>query len=262
MDTHDATDGSHPTNGFIVTKVGGRAAGTTGVADGIAELAGQGLRPVVVHGGGPQVTDALADAGIETAFEDGLRVTPDEALEVASRVFAAVGKELAGQLTAAGAPAVALNGHDAGLVEAEPLEGLGRVGSVATVDDELLRFLAYNGIVPVVGPPAIGPDDRALNVNADDVAGAVASALGADRLVLLTDVPAVLDASGDPIDELTADEALDLATATGGMDPKLDAAARAAADGVGQVAIAGAASPLDEVVRGEATATTVTAGEP
>lgn len=260
MDPHDATNGPDPTNGFIVTKVGGRAVEETGVAEGVADLVDRGLRPVVVHGGGVQVTDALADAGIETLFEGGLRVTTDEVLEVAARVFAAVGKELAAAVTAAGAPAVALNGHDAGLIGAEPLEDLGHVGSAETVDDGLLRFLAYNGIVPVVGPPALGPDGQALNVNADDVAAAVAAALGADQLVFLTDVPAVLDAAGEPIDELTVDDALDLGSATDGMGPKLDSAAKAAADGVHRVTIAGAGSPLGEVVRGEATATTVTDG--
>lgn len=247
-------------NGFIVLKVGGRAAQAGDLPPGVHDLVDQGLRPVVVHGGGAQLSDALAEAGVDVVFREGLRVTTDEVLDVATQVFAALGKRLAGAVSAAGTPAVALNGYDAGLLSAVPMEGLGRVGSMEAVDDEVLRFLAYNGVVPVVGPPALGPDGKALNVNADAIAAAVASALSADQLLLLTDVPAVLDATGEPIPELTAEKARQLSSAEGGMTPKLQAAAKAATDGVDRVAVGGAGAPLADLVEGRATVTEVTGG--
>jgi acetylglutamate kinase len=232
------------TNGFGVVKLGGRsiesAAGRAQLAERLAALRSAGWRLVVVHGGGAQVTAALAAAGIEAKFVDGLRVTDEKTLEVAEPVFAHIGKLLAHALTEAGAPAVSLTGRDAQLLVGHVKQAsLGRVGTVDRVDADLLRHLAFNGIVPVVGPIAVD-DSGALNVNADEVASSVAKALGARDLLLLTDVSAVKGKDGQPIARLTpasAKQLIDDGVATGGMVPKINGALEALASGVARVRV-------------------------
>lgn len=268
--TDAPTQTPSPYNRFFVVKVSGKAL-TPDVVEGLAAqlkaLLDAGHLPVVVHGAGGQLTEALDRAGIPSEFKDGLRVTPPEALDVALSVFSAEGKKLASALSAAGVPALALNGYDAGLLTADVKDGgaLGRVGDVTGVEADLLRFLAYNGLVPVVGPPAVGPDGEGLNVNADEAASAVAAWLPAAHLVLLTDVPGVLGADGAPIARLTVEEALSLKEATGGMAAKVHAAAKAARMGVPRVLIAGFDASLagladgDGAAAAEATATAIVA---
>jgi acetylglutamate kinase len=195
---------------------------------------------VVVHGGGAQVTAALAASGIEAKFVGGLRVTDEKTLEIAEPVFAQIGKQLAHALTLAGAPAVSLTGRDAGILRGHVKDAaLGRVGTIDQVDAQVLRHLAWNGLTPVVGPIAIdthGP----LNVNADEVAGAAARALGAKDLLLLTDVPGVKGPDGLLIPHLTAASAKQLVAdgvAIGGMVPKIHGALDALASGVARVRV-------------------------
>ncbi|HEX2021633.1 MAG TPA: acetylglutamate kinase, partial [Candidatus Thermoplasmatota archaeon] len=230
--------------GIVVVKLGGRsvetAEGRAQLAARLAALARSGAALVVVHGGGAQVTAALAASGIEARFVDGLRVTDGKVMEVAEPVFAHVGKTLADALTRAGARAVALTGRDAHLVRATVKDPrLGRVGTVASVDAALLRALHDAGLVPVVGPVAVD-DAGPLNVNADEVASGVARALRADELLLLTDVPAVRGADGKPIATLTpraAEALIASGAATGGMIPKIRGALEALATGVARVRV-------------------------
>lgn len=230
--------------GITVVKLGGKSIETESgrklLAERLSALRASGRRMVVVHGGGAQVTAALANAGIEARFVNGLRVTDEKTLEIAEPVFALIGKTLAHALTEAGSPAVSLSGRDAHVTQGVVKDAqLGRVGSVTSVNAELLRHLVFNGVTPVVGPVAVdaaGP----LNCNADEVASAVAKALSARDLLLLTDVPAVRGASGKPIPVLTragAEELIRSGVASGGMIPKITGALDALASGVAGVRV-------------------------
>lgn len=230
-------------NGLTIVKLGGRsvesASGRQELAKRLAALRAR-TKLVVVHGGGAQVTAALTAAGIQPRFVNGLRVTDEKTLEVAEPIFAQIGKLIAHALTEAGAPAVALTGRDARLVQGVVKDpALGRVGSVSTVDAELLRHLVFNGLTPVVGPIAVDASG-ALNVNADEVASAVAKAMGAKDLLLLTDVPAVKNELGRPIPVLTpadAEQLIASGVASGGMIPKIQGALEALRAGVQRVRV-------------------------
>ena len=231
------------THATIVVKLGGRSIES---ADGRAQLArrlaalAKEHHLVIVHGGGAQVTAALGAAGIEARFVDGLRVTDEKTLEVAEPVFAHIGKTLAHALTQAGAPALALTGRDASLLQGVVKDpALGRVGTVTAVEAGVLRHLAFNGLVPVVGPIAVDAHG-ALNVNADEVASAVARALSAKDLLLLTDVPGVKGPDGLLVRHLTPASARQLVAdgvATGGMVPKINGALEALDAGVASVRV-------------------------
>lgn len=230
--------------GTLVVKLGGRSIETESgrrlLAQRLSALSRSGAKLVVVHGGGAQVTAALAASGIEARFVDGLRVTDEKVLEVAEPVFAHVGKTLAHALTEAGAPALALTGRDARLLRGVVKDpALGRVGTVTWVNADLLRHLVFNGLTPVVGPIATD-EEGPLNVNADEVAAAVARAVGARDLLLLTDVPGVKGADGALLHALTPEAARGLiaeGVATGGMVPKINGALDALASGVGRVRV-------------------------
>lgn len=229
----------------VVVKVGGHEvddrAWTARLA---AAIAGAGRPVVVVHGGGKEVSEVQRVLGAEPEWKDGLRVTTPEALRAVAMVLSGVvNKRLVGALLDAGADALGLSGEDGGLLQADFARGgaLGRTGEVTQVRAVLLRSLLAQGVVPVVSPVSRGPDGGALNVNADDAAAAVAAALGAAELLLVSNVPAVLDGEGTPIPALagTAEvEALiESGVAAGGMAPKLRAAVRCVAAGVSQVRI-------------------------
>ncbi|HUR68774.1 MAG TPA: acetylglutamate kinase [Candidatus Thermoplasmatota archaeon] len=234
---------AHELNGLTIVKLGGRsvesAEGRLTLAKRLRALR-ERTRLIVVHGGGAQVSAALKAAGIEPRFVAGLRVTDEKVLEVAEPIFTQIGKVLAHTLTVAGAPAVALTGRDAALLEGVVKDpALGRVGTVTRVDAELLRHLVFNGITPVVGPIAVDAHG-ALNVNADEVASAIAKAVGAKDLLLLTDVPAVKNELGRPIPVLTPDDARELiksGVASGGMIPKIHGALEAVHSGVARVRV-------------------------
>ena len=242
--TEEKTDPMAHNAGITVVKLGGKSietpSGRKQLAERLAALRSAGHRLVIVHGGGAQVTSALAHAGIEARFVNGLRVTDEKTLEIAEPVFAQIGKLLAHALSVAGAPAISLSGRDALITQGVVKDAqLGRVGTVTTVDAETLRHLVFNGLTPVLGPIAVdagGP----LNCNADEVASAVARSVGARDLLLLTDVPAVRGVTGKPIAVLTragADELIRSGVASGGMIPKIEGALAALSAGVGRVRV-------------------------
>jgi acetylglutamate kinase len=249
----------------VVIKYGGHAMGEEQVAKLFAAdavlLKMLGLHPVIVHGGGPQISAWLAKAGVKSTFVDGLRVTDEATMEVAEMVLAgAINKEIASWITQAGAEAdvrgVGLSGKDARLIvvekvtrtakdpdsEVERMVDLGFVGEPKTVDPKILQALIYadEDYIPVVAPIGLSATGETYNINADTVAGALAGALHAKRMLLLTDVAGVLDAKGELMRQLTvrqAKQAIADGVATGGMIPKLQTAIAAVEAGVEAVVI-------------------------
>ena len=223
---------------LTVVKVGGAAVRDAGaaaaLARGVAALEG-GV--VVVHGGGPEITAWQDRLGMPVAWVDGLRVTSPEAMQVTAMVLSGwVNKRIVAALVDAGLPAVGLSGEDAGLLRAERRDGgrLGEVGEVRAVEPAPARALLAAGLVPVVSPVSRGPAGVPLNVNADEAAVALASALRADRLLLVSDVPGVV-VDGAPVASLSAGEAADLVARRvvgGGMAVKVLQALAAADAGV------------------------------
>ena len=235
----------------VVVKVGGAALDDPTIAGLVAEdlalMRLVGIDLVVVHGGGPQVSEAMAQAGIEPRFVGGLRVTDDAALEIVQRVLiGSINATLVARLNAAGLSAVGLSGIDGGLARAVPARGpqgeeLGRVGAIERIDPALLRSLLGDGHTPVIATIAPGPDGAPLNVNADIMAGAVAGALGAAKLVFLTNVEGLYRDLGDEgtlVSELKLGELIALVPGlSSGMRPKAEAAVAALQAGVGKVHI-------------------------
>ena len=237
----------------FVVKYGGNAMGDPDAARGFAEdvvlLKAVGIRPVVVHGGGPQIGRMLKRLGLESSFIDGLRVTDRETAEVAEMVLGAINKELVQSINNAGGKAVGLSGKDAGLLRAEKVRrtkrdpgsaieqvvDLGFVGEPAAVDRHVLDVLSTAGFIPVVAPIGAGADGHTYNINADTCAGAVAAAVRAARFFLLTDVPGVLSKEGALLTDLTPDQVrtlVDDGTISGGMIPKLETCVAAVQGGV------------------------------
>ena len=228
----------------VVVKVGGAAlddAELAGiVASDIALLTLVGIEVVVVHGGGPQVSAAMIDAGIEPRFVDGLRVTDDAAIEITRRVLGgSINKDLVARLSRAGARAVGLSGGDGGLVRADRLDELGHVGRITDIDATILTTLIADGFTPVVASLAADSEGSTLNVNADSVAGALSVALGAEKLVILTNVEGLYRDLGDAgtlISELKGDELAGMVPdLSSGMRPKAEASVTALNGGVGKV---------------------------
>lgn len=227
-----------------VVKIGGAAlADPAWLASFGAGAAAASTPLVVVHGGGPEISALSERLGVSVAWSNGRRVTPPDALDVASMVLnGRVNKRIVAALLGAGADALGLSGEDGGLIAADMAEGgaLGLVGRVAAVRSELLEWLLARGLIPVIAPISRGPSGEALNVNADEVAAAVAIALGASELVFVTDVAGVRDASGAITGSLSVDRAetlLECGVAAGGMAVKLRAALDALRRGVAQVRI-------------------------
>lgn len=228
----------------FVVKYGGHAMGDPEAARDFAEdvvlLKAVGINPVVVHGGGPQIGAMLKKLGVESTFVDGLRVTDKATAEVAEMVLSgAINKELVGWIAGAGGKALGISGKDGGLVTAtkvsrtvkdpgsqiEQAIDLGFVGEPTTVDVKIIEVASAAGMIPVIAPIAPGKNGETYNINADTMAGAIAAALGAARLFLLTDVAGVLDKSGNLLTDLTPADIVKLqadGTITGGMIPKLE----------------------------------------
>jgi acetylglutamate kinase len=235
----------------IVVKLGGslledpRSRGALLAA--VADRARGGEALVLVHGGGKRIDAALAARGIPKRTHEGLRVTDAPTLEVVVAVLRAVNRGLVEELEDRGASAAGLSGLDGMAVRAvrhPPVSGvdLGCVGVVSDVDVRIFEAMGSAGLLPVLAPLAGGPDGEPLNVNADAVAAAVSAALGARRLIFLTDVEGVSDARGRRIEQLDAPSALRLlqgSAVSGGMRPKLTACLSAASAGVREVVIAG-----------------------
>lgn len=239
----------------FVVKFGGSAMtdpeAVRGVIRNVLLLQLVGIRPILVHGGGPEINALLARLGIESTTVDGLRVTSDEAMEAVEMALAGkANKAVVGEVHACGGRAVGLSGRDARLIVAEKVsERHGRVGRVVNVDPAILDLLCGRGYVPVVCSVAEGTDGRAINVNADSVAAAVAVAVGAQKLFMLSDVDGVLADKGDAstlISRLTADEArkmVESGKADQGMVPKLTSAIEALAGGVEGVHLLNGSKP-------------------
>ena len=228
----------------IVVKYGGHAMGVGALSEAfghdIALLKQVGVNPVVVHGGGPQIDEMLKRLSIKSSFIDGLRVTDEAMVEVVEMVLAgSVNKQVASLINRAGAMAVGLSGKDGGLIRARKLRrttqasdsriervlDLGFVGEPERIDARVLHALTGSGLIPVIAPIGYGPDGCTYNINADTVAGAIAGALGATRLLMLTDVAGVLDENKQLIQELSAEEAragIASGMITGGMIPKVE----------------------------------------
>ena len=233
---------------WIVIKFGGHAMGdaklTAEFAKDIVLLRQCGLRPVVVHGGGPQIGTMLERLQIKTKFKDGLRVSDMETVGVAEMVLSgAINKSIVSAINVAGGRAVGVSGRDARLITARPVNSdLGFTGEPTHTDVTLIETLANDdaGFIPVISPISADEDGRGFNINADTAAGVVASALGASRLMLLTDIEGVMDGEGNLLTDLSGAEAKALitdGTAKGGMIPKLTTAIDAVEGGVEAVVI-------------------------
>lgn len=199
-----------------------------------------GINPVIVHGGGPQIGGLLAKLGKETRFVKGIRVTDNETMDVVEMVLVGkINKEIVGLINHFGGKAVGLGGKDGELLKARPLkikgEKMGFVGEVEEVNPAVIKTLETSNFIPVIAPVGGGDEGRSYNINADTVAGKVAAALKAEKLILLTDVKGVLDKNKDLISSLSLSEARSLITkkvAVGGMIPKLQCCMEAVAGGV------------------------------
>jgi acetylglutamate kinase len=243
----------------VVIKYGGHAMGDKQLAQDFArdvvQLKQTGVNPVIVHGGGPQIGAMLERLGIKSTFADGLRVTNRETVEIVEMVLAgSINKEIVVAINKAGGKAAGLCGKDGNLVVARKLRRtkkdqgsnierileLGFVGEPEKINPDILDTFISSDIIPVIAPIGVSKDGETYNINADTVAGALASALNAKRLLLLTDVPGILDSNGELIAELNLEQARKLqsdGTITGGMVPKLETCIRAVEEGVEAVII-------------------------
>jgi acetylglutamate kinase len=233
------------TNRTIVIKYGGAAMKEnilkTKVIRDIVFLACVGVRPVVVHGGGPEINTWLQKLNIEPLFRDGLRVTDAATMDVVEMVLAGrVNKDLVSLISRAGALAVGLCGKDGNLIQARPVdkEGVGFVGEVTSVETGLIESLVNSGYVPVISSVAADENGQAYNINADTVAGEIAAALQAEKLILLTDTPGILYDYHNPaslikkLDIQKARNLIEQGIVSGGMIPKVNCCVRSLAQGV------------------------------
>jgi acetylglutamate kinase len=215
----------------VVIKVGGSVGDEGTVLDDVVWLKRLGINPVLVHGGGPQISQRLDRLGVETRFVEGRRFTDAQTMEVVHEVLMRINGAFVSYLNAQHVTAWGCNGLDGEMLQARLRdERLGLVGEVEAVNLRPIVSLVEQGYIVVIAPLAAGPESQALNVNADTVAGEVARALGANKLVLFTDVPGVLDAHGAVMPELTLPEVEGLladGTIRGGMIPKIQACLRA-----------------------------------
>jgi len=228
----------------FVIKYGGHAMGDAALADAFARdivlLKQVGIEPIIVHGGGPQIGAMLERLKIKSEFVDGLRVTDAETVEIVEMVLSgSINKQIVSAINAAGGRAVGLSGKDGNLMSVRKLRrtrretdsniekilDLGFVGDPSHVDPELLDSLTSSDIIPVIAPIGVGEDGATYNVNADTAAGAIASAVNAARLLMLTDVTGVLDKEGGLIADIGVEQArllIEDGTISGGMIPKVE----------------------------------------
>ncbi len=228
----------------FVIKYGGHAMGNAALSETFAQdivlLKTVGINPVVVHGGGPQIGRMLERLKIQSEFIDGLRVTDKAAVEIVEMVLSGtINKEIVTAINQAGGQAVGISGKDGHLIQARKLQrttrdpdsniekvlDLGFVGEPAQVNPDIIHRLTASDMIPVVAPIGIDAEGHTYNINADTAAGAIASSIGACKLMMLTDVPGVLDNTGELISELNAEEARALirdGVISGGMIPKIE----------------------------------------
>ena len=238
----------------FVIKYGGHAMGDDELAGKFARdivlIKQVGINPIVVHGGGPQIGQMLERLKIKSSFIDGLRVTDRETVEIVEMVLSgSINKQVVSSINEAGGTAFGLSGKDGHLIRARKLRrthkntdsniekilDLGFVGEPTEINADVLMEFAESDIIPVIAPIGVGPDGTTFNINADTAAGAIAAAVGAARMIMLTDVPGVLDKDGELLAELSAKEAraaIDDGTVTGGMIPKVQTCLEAVDSGV------------------------------
>ena len=235
----------------IVVKYGGNAMTEESLkqsfANDVVLLKLVGLNPVVVHGGGPQIEQMLTQVGKKGEFIQGMRVTDAETMRIVEMVLGGeVNKDIVGLINQNGGKAVGLTGKDAGLIRAKklmlPKQGnpselldIGLVGDIQQIDPSIVHHLVTGAFIPVIAPIGFGPDGVTYNINADVVAGKMAEVLGAEKLVLLTNTPGVLDKDGNLVTNLTPrdiDNMVADGTLSGGMLPKISSALDAARNGV------------------------------
>lgn len=234
------------TDAIVVIKLGGHAMGSDAAMDSFARdvvlMRQVGINPVVVHGGGPMINAMLERLNIPSEFVNGKRVTDAATMEVVEMILSGlVNKRIVQAINRQGGRAVGLSGKDANLMFCTPTDpALGLVGTPSQMDPRILQTLFDTEIIPVVAPLAAGDEGETYNVNGDTAAGAIAGALKADRLMLLTDVAGVKNAAGEVVTELTADQIREMTadgTIAGGMIPKTETALDAIASGVSAAVI-------------------------
>ena len=239
----------------IVIKYGGNAMTDPELQKGFARdvvlLKLVGMNPVVVHGGGPQINDMLKRVGKQGEFIQGMRVTDGETMTMVEMVLGKINKDIVNLLNRYGGKAVGLTGQDGAFIRAEKLLmasttelgkmlDIGQVGSIGKIDPSIISFLDSGDFIPVIAPIGVGPDGETLNINADVVSGKLAEVLHAEKLVLMTNTPGVLDKGGTLLTGLTPrqiDELVSDGTLSGGMLPKISSALDAARGGVSAVHI-------------------------
>ena len=237
----------------IVIKYGGNAMIDDGLKQSFARdvvlLKLVGMHPVIVHGGGPQINDMLSRLGKDGTFVQGMRVTDKDTMDVVEMVLGAhVNKDIVSLINKAGGSAVGLTGRDGGLLRAKKLHmesdgerfDLGQVGDVESVDPSVISTLETQGFIPVVAPIGYGDDSEAYNINADLVAGKLATVLGAEKLILMTNTAGILDKNEQLLTGVTPgdiDRLIEDGTVFGGMLPKITSALDAARSGVNSVHI-------------------------
>jgi acetylglutamate kinase len=239
----------------IVIKYGGNAMTDPVLQEGFARdvvlLKLVGMNPVVVHGGGPQINELLQKVGKQGEFIQGMRVTDEETMDVVEMVLGKVNKDIVNLINKYGGKAVGLTGQDGAFIRAEKLLlesvdepgkmlDIGLVGEISKIDPSIISFLDSGDFIPVIAPIGVAPDGETLNINADVVAGKLAEVLNAEKLVLLTNTPGVLDKAGNLLTGLTPKQIEDLVadgTLSGGMLPKIGSALDAARSGVRSVHI-------------------------
>ncbi|WP_299077811.1 acetylglutamate kinase [uncultured Ruegeria sp.] len=237
---------------IVVIKLGGHAMGSDEAMESFARdvvlMRQVGVNPVIVHGGGPMINSMLDKLDIQSEFVNGKRVTDKATVEVVEMVLSGlVNKRIVQAINRQGGTAVGLSGKDANLMSCEQTDAsLGFVGTPAQMDPKVLHDLFSHDVIPVIAPLGAGNDGETFNVNGDTAAGAIASALKADRLLLLTDVSGVKNAAGDVVTELKAGQIREMTsegTIAGGMIPKTETALDALHSGVRAVVILDGRAP-------------------
>jgi acetylglutamate kinase len=239
----------------IVVKYGGNAMTDLQLQESFARdvvlLKLVGMNPVIVHGGGPQINDLLNRVGKQGTFVQGMRVTDEETMDVVEMVLGKVNKDIVNLINKHGGKAVGLTGQDGAFIRADKLMlesneqpgtmlDIGLVGEISKIDPHIISFLDSGDYIPVIAPIGVAPDGETLNINADLVAGKLAEVLHAEKLVLMTNTPGVLDKDGNLLSGLTPKNIDDLVkdgTLSGGMLPKIGSALDAARSGVKSVHI-------------------------
>ncbi len=237
---------------IVVIKLGGHAMTSDEAMDSFARdvvlMRQVGINPVIVHGGGPMINALLDKLEIKSKFVNGKRVTDAATMEVVEMVLSGtVNKRIVQAINKQGGRAVGLSGKDANLVVCNPADpALGLVGNPSEINPEVIRTLFENDLIPVIAPLGAGRNGETFNINGDTVAGAIAGALSADRLLLLTDVSGVKNADGDVLTEMNSDQIREMTASgviAGGMIPKTETALTALEEGVKAVVILDGRAP-------------------